>query len=79
MNGSWVTTHRPAYETEIRSCEACGAMIADTAFVSNPAGRILCGPQCEELEERVSRLRSLYSTDADAFASLEASISNRHG
>jgi hypothetical protein len=54
-------------------------MIAATAFVSSPAGRILCGPQCEDLEERVSRLRSLYSGDADTFASLEALIRGRDG
>ena len=75
MSGSWVTIDRPAYEMEIRACDACGAMIARKAYKS-ASGRLLCGAECEELEDRVKRLRSQYASGVDGFASLERSVSS---
>ena len=76
MSGSWVTTDQPTYQMEVRACDACGAMISGMAFETELSGRVLCGPECEELEERVNRLRTRYATDVDVFSSIERSVSS---
>lgn len=71
MSGDWVTLDRPLYETEILACSACGAMVAGRGWwTASPEGRLLCGPECEQLEVRVSELRERYRSDGRQFASL---------
>lgn len=71
MSGNWVTLGRPLYETEILACSACGAMVAGRGWRTGaPEERLLCGPECEQLEARVAELRDSYRSDERQFASL---------
>ena len=71
MSGDWITLDRPLYETEIQACSACGAMVAGRGWRTGPPGeRLLCAPECEQLEARVAELRDRYRSDGGQFASM---------